>query len=93
MTSERGDATHQFHGIAMLVEELPEAVAACFSVIRYTGRPVLDPRLVDEEVTMPGGQVLADLTPRIEELIQDHLEQLDPLSREIRSQSSDSVFC
>jgi S-adenosylmethionine synthetase len=62
---------------AALVEELPTVVAAHCTLVSQIGRPVRDPRLVDLEITTRGGSSPAGLTPRIEELVRDHLERLD----------------
>jgi len=76
---------------AAIVEELPEVVAARCTLVSQIGRPVRDPRLGDVEVTTQGGRSLADLTPRIEELIRDHLERLDTLWRGDGPKSPDSA--
>jgi S-adenosylmethionine synthetase len=74
-----------------IVAELPEVAAARCTLVSQIGRPVRDPRLVDVQVTTAGGRSLAELTPRIEELIRDDLERGDTLWRGFGSETQDSV--
>jgi S-adenosylmethionine synthetase len=74
-----------------IVAELPEVTAARCTLVSQIGRPVRDPRLVDVEVTTAGGRPLAELTPRIEQLIRDDLERPDALWRGSEPKTSDSV--